>query len=258
MRTQIACQTIVYGNPVIKDTIETILENVKGNGYDGVEIGARHFYMDRPAFYAELLQRLNLALPALHIGGDFLNRDSVRQQLESIGKTIEFAKALGVPSMYLSGAYAKGKTRDDYRHEAKVYTQIGNLCNDAGLTLCYHNHDWEFRDNMTGMNILLDEVPRDAMRLVPDVGWVHMGGRDPVQFLSDNWDRVAALHFKDFKGPRQFTELGTGLVDFEAVWAFAAEKGKDMWITAEQDEYTGSPERSSLRNCRYIQWLIGA
>lgn len=255
---KVACQTIVYGNPVIKDTIADILADVKENGYDGVEVGARHFYLDRPEYYTGLLADLGLAIPALHVGGNFLDRDSVQEQVDSAGKIIDFAGKLGAPYIYLSGTYIEGKTDADYLHEASVYTQIGRLCKDAGKMLCYHNHFWEVENDSKGMRLLLDNIPADLMHLVPDVGWVFMGGADPVAFLRDNWDRVEAIHFKDFKGPRQFTELGTGLVDFPAVMALLKEKGFDGWISAEQDVATSTPHESSLANCRYIHSLLGA
>ena len=39
---KIACQTIVFGNPVIKDTLAEIAETVKKIGYDGY-IGFEYF-----------------------------------------------------------------------------------------------------------------------------------------------------------------------------------------------------------------------
>lgn len=253
---KVACQTIVYGNPVIKDNIEGILSNISENKYDGVEIGARHFYMDKPQYYIELFKKNKLELPAIHVGGDFLNRDSVNQQIEQIGETIKFAKKLSCKYLYLSGTFRQGKTEDDYLHEAKTYNEIGKRCNAEGLTLCYHNHDWEIINDMMGMNILLEAVDEKNMKLVPDVGWVTIGGGDPVKFLQDNLSRVEALHFKDFKGPREFTEIGTGIVDFESIYSYFKDKKKELWITAEQDVATDRPEDSSRINSEYIKGLI--
>lgn len=253
---KVACQTIVYGNPTIKDNIERILANVSENKYDGVEIGARHFYMDKPDYYIELLKKNNLELPAIHVGGDFLNRDSVNQQIEQIGETIKFAKKLGCKYIYLSGTFREGKTEEDYLHESKTYNELGKRCNYEGLVLCYHNHDWEIVDNLRGMNIILDNVAEKNMKLVPDVGWLTVGGTDPVRFLQDNLNRIEALHFKDFKATKEFTEVGTGVVAFESIYSYIKDKKETLWITAEQDVATETPEKSSKANSEYIRGLI--
>ena len=254
---KMACQTIVYGNDVIKTTIASILQNVSENGYDGAEIGVRHFYLDRPDYYRELLEKNHLELPAIHIGGDFLNRDAVAREIENTETYIRFAKELGCRYLYLSGVYRENKTADDYHQEACVYTEIGKRVSDSGLILCYHNHNWEFKNGAEGMKILLDEVPAEVMRLVPDVGWVTVGGYDPVQFLQENLDRVEALHFKDFTAENKFTELGTGIVDFKSVFDFIKDKKEDLWISAEQDKATHTPAESSAANAAFLRGLLG-
>lgn len=259
MTVKIACQTIVYGNPFIKDNYDSILASISAIGYDGVETGARHFYMDRPNYYADLFARYNLEPVAIHVGGDFLDRDSVAKQIENIDNTIQFAKKLGVRYLYLSGTFREVKTIEDYEYEAKVYEEIGRRCYDAGLILCYHNHAWEMTNNMMGMKVLLDKVDPRYMKLVPDVGWIAIAGIDPVKFVKDNIERVEAVHFKDFKGPNMFTELGTGIVDFKAIYKcisqYLGSKEKEFWIIAEQDETDRDPAESAKINYNFIKTL---
>ena len=255
---KIACQTIVYGNPVIKDSIEEILQNVAENGYDGVEIGARHFYQDRPEYYIELLEKNRLELPAIHVAGDFLNMYTLDELLGGIQRTILFARRLGCGYIYLSGVYKEDKTDEDYLSEARTYGEIGRRCATEGLTLCYHNHDWEMIDGLHGMELLLDNTDPEYMKLVPDVGWLTVAGADPVEFLKAHGDRVEALHFKDFKHtgkPRAFTELGSGIVDFRAVYDCFRDKRPCLWITAEQDETAKTPAESAGANYSFIRSL---
>ena len=261
---KIACQAIVYGNMNLFDDLENILQSMGGIGYDGAEIGGRFLDTDEPEYYAEQLAKNGLALPAIHVGGDFLDRESVEWQLEEIGETIQFAKKLGCRYIYLSGSFREGKEDADYLHEAGLYSEIGKRCLAEGLTLCYHNHDWEFKNGGRGMGLLLDNIDADLMKLVPDVGWIAAAGANPAAFIQAHGDRVEALHFKDFKHggtPRAFTELGTGITDFEAVYALAqqlcAQRGGDFWITAEQDETALAPAESAAINCAYIRGLAG-
>ena len=253
-----ACQTIVFGNPFIKDNLAVIAETVKKIGYDGIEIGARHLYQDKPDYYKELFAKLDLKLTALHVGGDFLNRDSVKQQLDSVRATIAFGKNLGCPYIFLSGSFREEKTPENYITEAESYKEIGKMCSNEGLVFCYHNHNWEFLDNGEGMKILLDKVPAELMKLVPDLGWVEVAGVSSLQFLKNNISRVEALHFKDFKSkavPREFTELGTGITPFGEIYGYISGLGRDWWIIAEQDQTKLKPEEAARINYEYIAGL---
>jgi len=255
---RIACQTIVFGNPTIKDNLAAYAEIVKNIGYDGIEIGARHLYQDKPEYYGDLFSKLNLKLAALHVGGDFTDKNSVQQQLDNMKTTIAFGKKLGCPYIFLSGSYKEGKTPGDYVTESESYKEIGKACNSAGLKLCYHNHAWEFINNGEGMKILLREIPSDLMKLVPDVGWVEVGGVSSVQFLKDNIDRVEALHFKDFMGrtrPFEFTELGTGITPFKEIYKYVTGLNRDWWISAEQDQTKLEPKEAARINCEFIKSL---
>ena len=249
---KIACQTIVFGND-IKDNYAAIAETVRKAGYDGIETGARHFYTDRVEFYRELYNRLDLKLIAVHVGGNFLDKDSVKSQLDNVKNIITFCRKLSCPYLYLSGFKREGKTREDYAVEAVNYTELGRMCAAEGVVLCYHNHDWEFyKDGSEGMRTLLDKVPAEMMKLVPDVGWLEIAGVPSLPFLKENISRIEALHFKDFKRPRQFTELGTGIVPFREIYEYAAGLGRDWWITAEQDQTELAPEEAARINFEYI------
>ena len=259
-----ACQTIVFGNPTIKDNLAKYAETVKKIGYDGIEVGVRHFYLDRLSYYKDLFAKLKLNLFALHVGGDFTDKNSVKQQLDSMKETISFGKSLGCAYIFLSGAYKEGKTKENYVNEADSYKVIGKACNDAGLKLCYHNHDWEFYNSGEGMKILLDKVPANLMKLVPDVGWLEQAGVSSLQFLKDNISRVEVLHFKEFKKfkvlPRQeavkeITELGRGAVPFKKIYDYVTGLGRDWWIVAEQDQTKLAPDEAARINYEYIKGL---
>jgi sugar phosphate isomerase/epimerase len=251
----IACQTIVFGNPNIRAQIESILNQVGKIGYDGVEIGARHLDHDRPDYYKELLLKNNLKLLALHVGGNFLDKSSIKNQLQNISKTADFALKLGCHNLFLSGTYVENKQPDAYNIEAEVYNKIGKMCNDLGLTLCYHNHNWEIKNSCEGFKILMKNTDPKLVRLVPDVGWVMVGGCNPVEFLKEYIDRVEVLHFKEFDSERSFSEIGTGIVDFKAVYEFISSKRQNMWIVAEQDETKKTPFESAQENYKYIDGL---
>ena len=166
----IACQTIVFGNPTIKDNFAEYAGIVKKSGYDGIEVGIRHFYQDKIDYYIDLFAKLDLKPVAIHVGGDFLNKDSVKEQLENMVGNLAFGKKLGSSYAFISGQFRENKTEEDFAAEAESYKEIGRMCGGEGLVFCYHNHDWEFKNSGMGMKILLENVPEHLMKLVPDVG----------------------------------------------------------------------------------------
>jgi sugar phosphate isomerase/epimerase len=252
--TKIACQTIIYGETV-KDNIERILEEVGDIGYDGVEIAIRHFHIDRPDFYKELLAKNNLTMPAIHMGGNFLDKDSVKEQLDNYEKTLQFAKTLGCSYIYLSGSIHPDKSVEDYKNECAIYNRMSEQCFQSGMKLCYHNHDWEMVNKQAGMNILLAETDPEKFFFVPDVGWMTVANVDPAAFIEQHHNRIAALHFKEFAPIRTFSELGTGYVDFPSVYEKFKKYRKDFWVSAEQDRTRKLPKESAMENYNYIKNL---
>lgn len=258
---KIACQTIVYGNPRIKDNYESIASDVASAGYAGIETGARHFYTDKPEFYAELFRRLGLSLTAVHLGGDFLDADSVKRQLDDFDSSAEFAASLGSKLIYLSGAHQKNKCRDDYMRECEIYSRLGEKCLSLGLTLCYHNHDWEIKNDYEGIEYFVNGIDAKYMSLVPDLGWVSIAEGSPVEFVKRYRSRIKALHFKDYTfdadGKRRFTELGTGKAPLrEGFEEFIKTQFDELWITAEQDETSKEPGVSARENLAFIKKII--
>ena len=254
---KIGCVTIVFG-PRIKDDMAEIYATIKKIGYDGVETGARYFNLDKLEYYRDLYSKLDLKLVALHVGGDFTNKDSVREQLNNIKNIIIFGRKLGCPYLNISGSYKEGKTGEDYITEAESYKEIGKVCVDEGIVFCYHNHYWEFINNGEGMKILLDRIPIELMKLVPDVGWLEAAGVSALKFLKENISRIEALHFKDFKStsvPREFTELGTGITPFKEIYEYIASLGRDWWINAEQDQTKLDPAEAARINYEYVKNL---
>jgi sugar phosphate isomerase/epimerase len=231
---KIACQTIVFGKSSLKENLTKMAEAVKKTGYDGIETGAGYF-RNKTEFYRDLFAKLDLKLTALHTGGDLLNKDNFDQAWENVKETIRVGKEMGCPYIFLSGGWGRNRKPEDYLTEAGYYREIGKMCNDEGLIFCYHNHDWELINNGDGFRLLLENVDPKLMRLVPDVAWLEIAGIPSMQFIRENINRIETFHFKDYKGERNFTELGTGVVPLKEIYDYITGLDRDWWIIAEQD-----------------------
>jgi sugar phosphate isomerase/epimerase len=96
---------------------------------------------------------------------------------------------------------------------------------DAGLTVAYHNQDYEFEmleDGSTPLNHLLTADPDLLLEL--DLGWAWRAGRDPVQLIEQYASRLWAVHLKDvapFGQKREehgWADVGTGVLPWTQIW----------------------------------------
>ena len=114
---------------------------------------------------------------------------------------------------------------------------IADVLGARGITLGYHNHDFEFAslEGSTAWDVLLAELPA-GVELEVDVYWVSVGGSDPVTAIRAGGDRVRMLHMKDrARGTEPHdAPAGEGVLDFPAIVGAAREAGVD-WYIVEQD-----------------------
>ena len=109
------------------------------------------------------------------------------------------------------------------------------------------------------MNRLLqDGVPE--LGLCPDLGWVHVGGGDVITFLTDNKERLGAIHFKDFTAPPpegETIELGRGCAPLREAAAWMAKNCPHLWAIAEQDRTELEPAEAVAINSRFLREALG-
>ena len=246
MGIKFGCQTITFGVERHLNDFEGILKTLSEAGYDGMENGfARFDHEKKPKFYKKLLKKYNIKLLAIHVGGNFLEEDSVKQQMESFPAIIKLAKKLDCNNIFISGKREDG-INGDYSKAAGNMDKIGAAIKAAGLKLSYHNHDWEIENNCKGLYEIAENSKPENLSFVLDVGWVTKGGADPIDVINKLGDRVSNLHFKEFSKEGTFTEVGKGVVNFKGVADLV--KDRDMWVIAEQDQTTIGVEESVKYN----------
>lgn len=248
----IACQTITFGEDKNTNHMDLVMNEVAKAGYTGIEVGFRRIDPERSGYYADLLKANGLELVALHIGGDFLDPESVKRQMESIPVAIKMAHDLNCSNIFLSGKRAMEKTKEEYVQEAKNYNELGRVLTEEGVSLCYHNHDWEIINDAMGLFTLCENTDPKNMSLVPDVGWITRAGQDPVELLGKLFNRVKHIHFKEFTADNNFIELGKGVVNFKGVYK-AMKGNRDYWIVSEQDKSNIGDIESIIENYNFIK-----
>lgn len=121
---------------------------------------------------------------------------------------------------------------------------LGATFRAHGIQFAFHNHAFELAlvDGRRVFDWMLDAAaPRD-LGCQADVYWVHVGGKNPAEFIREQGRRIRTLHLKDEK------ELGLGPVNFTEVFAALEAVGALEWYVVEQEQYNHAP-LESVRRC---------
>lgn len=137
------------------------------------------------------------------------------------------------------------KTRAMWKARAREMTKYGKILAEEGITLQYHNHDFEFEKfgarsgagGQTGLEILYAESDPKYLQSELDLAWVARGGGDPAQWILDMKGRCDQVHFKDTVVQNRehiFTAIGEGNLNWPVILK-ACKKCKVKDFIVEQD-----------------------
>jgi sugar phosphate isomerase/epimerase len=205
-----------------------VLSRIADMGYAGVEM-AGSYGSGGPADAAAFIRSLGLEIVGAHLG---LPDDN------DFARTIATAHALGTSRWVVPWV-----PPEEFQTRARVQTVIDRLnsaaaaAKDAGLTLFYHNHWFEFEatpglDGDIPFNLMLEKLD-PAVQFEIDLYWVKTGGSDPAAILTRLGSRASLLHVKD--GPTNLTDamvaVGDGVMNYPDLLPDAAAE----WLIVELD-----------------------
>ncbi|MFV7235613.1 sugar phosphate isomerase/epimerase family protein [Flavobacterium sp. ZB4R12] len=178
---------------------------------------------------------------------------------ESLKSYIETANILG--SEYVTVPYIvqnlRGKSIDDYKKLALKINQAAEICKASGLKLAYHNHDFEFEkfESTTGYEILLNNTDKNLVDFEMDLYWVVRSGNNPLQLFKEHPGRFKMWHVKDMDkiNPNFNAEIGTGSIDFKAIFAEAELSGMKRFFLEHESNYKPNPIESAAISFNYIE-----
>jgi sugar phosphate isomerase/epimerase len=122
-----------------------------------------------------------------------------------------------------------------------------------GLTLGYHNHDFEFQrvDGRLAHEILRDCLSPEVFFEL-DTYWVQTAGVDAAAVLRELGPRVPLVHLKDGPAVRglPMQALGEGVIDIPGLWEASA--GHAEWLIVELDECATDMFEAVQRSYDYL------
>jgi sugar phosphate isomerase/epimerase len=240
----------LWPEEVHQNDMPRILAEMAQAGFAGIEIGA-HRVMDlySPEEYLEMCTREGLHISGIHTPLQRYNKGD----LGYARRAADYSRAVETKYMLVSGIEGTGKTQNEYQAAANILNQVGQICQERGLTYLYHNHWYEIVNNAEELHALCDLTDPNLVSLCLDIGWVERAGASVVDITTEFLDRIAYFHLKDTKDDR-FVSLGDGTVDFSG-W-LAAIKGKgDFYLTYERDEFLPTALESAIKTRKYLRTL---
>lgn len=237
--------------------MEATLKQVKEIGYDYVEFAG---YFDKSAEEVKaLLDKYDLKCASVHQTYDVF--------LEAPEENVEYLKTIGakfcaVPWM----AMENQKGQPGFEKAVSDIAKVAKLLRDNGITMLYHNHDFEFEkyEGKYLFDWLYETVGLDLLKPEIDTCWVKYAGEDPCAYLEKYKGHIDVVHLKDFvckefaggpvyalidnsgkeNAPKKsreenefkFRYVGGGLQNFGEILA-SAEKAGAEYVIVEQDQW---------------------
>ncbi len=191
---QIGIQTYTLREAMGEDFVGT-LQMIKDVGYDYVELNGRNFADRTPAELRTILDDIGLPSPITHADYDSLaNRPT---------EIADAASALGCEIVVLPWINDDQRGLDQYKQHAEMLNNAGAVLKSSGMSVGYHNHQFEFFDlggGRTGMDILLAETDPDLVDFELDLFWAALTGTDVVGLFEKHPGRFKMCHIKDLSG----------------------------------------------------------
>lgn len=252
MSFPVAIQLYSVRDEMEKDFFGTI-QKIRDMGYDGVEFAG--LFGKSAELVRDGLSDIGIIPVSAHVPYyDMLeNPDGVMADYALIG-----CRYIAVP--YLTPELRPGT--DGFSGTIDGIKKIGEAALRHGLTLLYHNHDFEFvkLGEEYALDVLYSSVSPELLKTEIDTCWVNVAGVEPSAYIEKYSGRSPVVHLKDFvmngKGTGQkykligidddkggdaddeedfaFRPVGSGVQDFKAILA-SAEKAGTEWVVVEQD-----------------------
>ncbi len=272
---------------------EQVLDEMKGSGYEGTELGDWGFMPVDPAELSAALRKRHLELVGAFVPVAFSSETVHQSGIQAAIRTARLMADAGYERAFLILADDNGSVSERTLNAGRVTPEMGlgtaewktfangvNLAaqrvrEETGLRTVFHHHCAGFVETPREVAILMDLTDPGLLGLVLDTGHYHLGGGDPVQGLKDYFERIWHVHFKDcsheiaatarsqeweyFESLRAgvFCELGKGCADFPTIVDELRKRAYEGWIVVEQDVLPGmgTPQACARRNREYLQSL---
>lgn len=255
------------------DQFAAVMQQIREMGYDGVELAG--LYGLSPEFVRDTLESIGLIPFSAHV--------PLADMIEDIQKVINSYRIIGC--RYIVVPYLPEEYRPltpGYETAIREITRIGREVKNNGMTLLYHNHDFEFvklPNGNYGFDDIYEQIPKEYLKAEPDTCWIKVAGEKPDNYVRKYKDRCPVVHLKDFVkegNPKNMYKLiglkedvkdnDSGIFEFrpvgfgQQIWEPILEASlyaNAEWVVVEQDEHYDLSSLECARRSREYLKIIG-
>lgn len=219
--------------------LEGTLAQAKKLGFDGVELA---WYAGHPVEKVrEAVRKLGIEVWSCHT--------DVKEMLADPHKNFSDIVSLGAKYVIICHMFPEERPDGErFEETLAAVRQLEKLAREQyGLTMLYHNHDFDMKLLPDGRRSLDASYTLFPVGGELDTCWVELCGASTVDFLQRYENRIPLMHIKDYRrspAPAgwaepapgcEFCPLGWGEIDFAAIFA-AAERTGVQAVILELDE----------------------
>lgn len=270
-----------------------VLDEMRGAGYDGTELGDWGFMPTDPQPLRDALAARSLSLLGAFVPVRLADPAAYAAGEHAAVRTASLLKDAGFPDAFIVLAddiaaspertAIAGRVRPQHRLPeagraifAANADALARAVRDAtGLRTVFHHHCASYVETPEEIADLMKRTDPDLLGLCLDTGHLTYAGGDPVAAATAFGSRIWHLHLKDCSPTVAdrarasawnyhdavrhgvFCELGQGSVRFPAVLDALRSVGFSGWAVVEQDVLPalGTPAASAARNRNFLRTL---
>lgn len=217
---------------------DVLCADVAAAGFDAIEVWRAH------AWYAQL---------------DEARANTLRQTMARHGLTpIGYAGGLNGPEAeaMLRATRLLGMNLVSGMVPLERASELAQLARQHGVRIGIENHPERHPDEVLAK--IGDNA--DVLGACVDTGWWLTQGFDPAAVIRALKGHLLLVHLKDIRaaGAHETCEIGTGILDIEAVLAAIREVGYDGYLSIEHEPVAYDPTAEIVRSRELVERLLKA
>jgi len=254
----IGLQVYTLRDLMAKDLIGT-LQKVAEIGYKNIELfgyAEGKYFGKSIAEMRKITDDLGLSVVSAHyLSGQGSNAWGT--PVNQWEKAVEDAAKMG--QKYMTVAFLlpdERKSLNDYKKVADILNKAGEITAKYGITMAYHNHDFEFipLEGQVPMDVLLKNTQADLVKFELDIYWIKKAGLDPIQFFKQNKGRVPLWHVKDMeKESGDFAPVGDGVIDWMSIFKEEKTAGLTHFFVEQDNHKYGTPLENIEKSLKWLR-----
>jgi inosose dehydratase len=212
-----------------------------------------------PAF-KDLLDRHGLRYAASYCARTYIDPARAPDDVAQVMEWARLSKGVGAETIVVSCQRREkpSYTREEYAGLARTFNELGGRIRDElGLRTALHPHTGTPVESPEEIAMVVEALDPRACAFGPDTGQIAQAGGDAVEVVRRYRDAVGHVHVKDYGGKPVshrpdgsaedptgyvgYVPVGSGVIDFAAMFRDLREAGFDGWLMVELDGTARSP-----------------